>query len=229
MKTKLPNSCPYIGKDIKTCQSVYGKKILLSLGGGVPTDYYLESEDYARTFADFLWNSFGPNTVDGYPRPFGDAVVDGFDFDIESLISADATPAPPANYQSQYYSTMINHLKYEKFSQDSSKSYYISGAPQCVFPDVHLDDAFKNSWFDFIFVQLYNTPQCNSRAEYTGASTEFSNYFSGEFIGSMLESGLANPAVKIFAGLVSTHIFHLSREITRLTFVIACRYRRRSV
>lgn len=170
----------------------------MSIGGGVPTNYYLEDDAHATYFADFLWKAFGPKQDADFPRPFGDAVVDGFDFDIESLI----TSATSADDQSEYYAGMINHMKNDLFVQDDAKSYYISGAPQCVFPDVHLDYAFKNSWFDFIFVQLYNTPSCNSRAELSGDSTEFSNYFNAEFIGSMLESGMANPAVKIFAGLV---------------------------
>lgn len=213
--TKLPNSCPFIGKDIKTCQEVYGKKVFLSLGGGLPTDYYLKDEAHATSFADFLWKSFGPNTDATWTtRPFGDAVVDGFDFDIESLISNPGADVP-ANYQSQYYSTMINHLKYDLF--DSSKSYYISGAPQCTFPDVHLNDAFMNSWFDFIFVQLYNTPQCNSRFELglpaDSSDSVFANYFGMDFISSMFSSGMANPSVKIYAGLVRLSYFSILRRL----------------
>jgi len=77
--------------DIPLCQSVYGKNIVLSLGGGAG-GYQLTGAEDGEAFADFLWGAFGPQTQEwldqGLPRPFdgpdGEAVeVDGFDFDIE--------------------------------------------------------------------------------------------------------------------------------------------------
>ena len=64
-----------------------GKKVLLSLGGDTLYPGTL-SQEAAKWLADFLWYSFGPYNAkvlasDLYPRPFHDAVVDGFDFDIE--------------------------------------------------------------------------------------------------------------------------------------------------
>ena len=59
---------------------------------------------------------------------------------------------------------MINRLKNTWFPTDKSKSYYISGAPQCVLPDVHFTNVLNRAWFDFIWVQFYNTPQCSARA-----------------------------------------------------------------
>lgn len=60
---------------------------MLSLGGAYPTDQEIKSEESALAFADFLWGAFGPKIDDWIgvngPRPFGDVVVDGFDFDIE--------------------------------------------------------------------------------------------------------------------------------------------------
>jgi chitinase len=82
--TKLLSGCHQIAEDIPTCQAA-GKTILLSLGGGGNDKYKITSEQSAIDFADFLWGAFGPKTVawGTGPRPFGDAVVDGFDFDIE--------------------------------------------------------------------------------------------------------------------------------------------------
>lgn len=71
--------CSQIGADIKTCQSL-GKTVLLSLGGGVG-DYGFSDVASATKFADTLWNKFGAG--EDPERPFDDAVVDGFDFDIE--------------------------------------------------------------------------------------------------------------------------------------------------
>jgi len=43
---------------------------------------------------------------------------------------------------------------------DSSKQYFISGAPQCVRPDASIPlDAMLA--MDFVFVQFYNNPGCN--------------------------------------------------------------------
>ncbi|KAJ9660973.1 hypothetical protein H2201_006701 [Coniosporium apollinis] len=202
VKTMLRKNCPSIGPDIKACQEVYGKKVLLSLGGGWPTDYYLKSADSAKDFAEFVWAAFGPVTdSDLVPRPFGDAVVDGFDFDIESYM--DPHPKNDAGdsmgeYQSQHYADMVNHLKSECFPRDGSKQYYISGAPQCITPDSHLADAIANSPFDFLFVQFYNTPQCSARAGYNHMS---GGQFDISFDDWVNKVASGNPNRRIYLGL----------------------------
>jgi chitinase len=86
LTTKLLSGCHQIVEDIPICQAA-GKKVFLSLGGASPATQQILEEDTAIAFADFLWLAFGPvnqTWVDiGGPRPFGDVVVDGFDFDIE--------------------------------------------------------------------------------------------------------------------------------------------------
>src|SRR5271166_5787235 len=58
---QLQSECPQVGADIPVCQSTYGKKIILSLGGG--TDgYQLSGTANGVAFADFLWGAFGPQT-----------------------------------------------------------------------------------------------------------------------------------------------------------------------
>ena len=142
-KTQLYSNCPDIGTDIAICQQVYGKKVLLSIGGGYPTNYFIKNDTSAVNFANFLWGAFGPVksewTSTGGPRPFGDAVVDGFDFDIESELSTAPTVNGKAltNYKTNGYVKMITTFKNTLFPQDSMKPYYISGAPQCVVPDQH--------------------------------------------------------------------------------------------
>ena len=140
--TQLLASCPTIAAGIQKCQA-NGKKILLSLGGASP-DNYIADDASAASFAEFLWNAFGPVPLSwNGPRPFGDAVVDGFDFDIES--SASHMQVGPDNG----YAAMVTRLR-ELFASDIGHTYYVSAAPQCVIPDAHLANAIQNSFFDFM-------------------------------------------------------------------------------
>ncbi|KAL8728859.1 MAG: hypothetical protein Q9166_005099 [cf. Caloplaca sp. 2 TL-2023] len=154
----LLSNCPLIDPNIKTCQAL-GKKLLLSLGGAIPANQFIKNDESAVAFAKFLWNAFGPEdpTYNG-PRPFGDAVIDGFDFDIESAVSDN-----DAASQYRGYGTMIDTLRV-LFAANTKKEYYISGSPQCAIPDTHLAHPIETSWFDFLFIQFYNTPQCSARA-----------------------------------------------------------------
>ncbi|KAG7766667.1 hypothetical protein KL946_001855 [Ogataea haglerorum] len=139
--------CDEIAEDIQTCQSL-GKKVLLSLGGAIG-NYGFSSDLVAEGFAGTLWNMFGGGSAD--ERPFGDAVIDGFDFDIE-------------NRNSTGYAALATKLR-EYYTQDSSKDYYISAAPQCVYPDASTGDLLANADVDFAFVQFYNN-DCNVDKEF---------------------------------------------------------------
>lgn len=95
----------------------------------MPGTGFLANQSSAAQFGDFLWGAFGPVMTSWaaaeQPRPFGDAVVDGFDFDIESIT---ASPAQ----ESYGWATLINHMKRDLFPLDHSKPYYISGAAPCL-------------------------------------------------------------------------------------------------
>ncbi|KAK5276496.1 Chitinase 2, partial [Cryomyces antarcticus] len=93
---------------------------------------------------------------------------------------------------------MINYLKNTLFPQDTSKSYYISGAPQCVLPDAHLSSVIAASWFDFVFVQFYNTPYCSARAGINHAAGTTTNDISYD---GWANSSSLNPNVRISIGL----------------------------
>ncbi|GMF02357.1 unnamed protein product [Ambrosiozyma monospora] len=98
--------CDQIAEDIKTCQGL-GKKILLSLGGSSGS-YGFASDSDGEGFAETLWNYFGGGSdVSSSERPFGDSVVDGFDFDIE--MGSDSG-----------YAALVTKLR-EYFDKDSSK------------------------------------------------------------------------------------------------------------
>ncbi|CUM65542.1 uncharacterized protein PRCAT00003188001 [Priceomyces carsonii] len=130
--------CSDIGSDIKSCQAK-GIKVLLSMGGASGT-YGFDSDSEAETFATTLWNKFAGGSDD--ERPFDDAVVDGFDFDIE-------------NNQQTGYTALADKLR-DYFDGDSSKTYYLSAAPQCPYPDQSVGDLMANSKLDFAFIQFYN-------------------------------------------------------------------------
>ncbi|KAI7879818.1 glycoside hydrolase [Lichtheimia hyalospora FSU 10163] len=153
------SSCQDIGNDIKTCQSK-GHTILLSLGGASGA-YGFQNDQQASQFAETLWNTFGgggggsqsgsgsnsTNSTSGSggstggSRPFGDAVVDGFDLDIEGGGSTG-------------YVKFIQELR-RLYKTDSSRQYLITAAPQCPFPDANLNEQILQG-VDAVFVQFYN-------------------------------------------------------------------------
>ncbi|ORX62323.1 chitinase 1 [Hesseltinella vesiculosa] len=124
--------------DIKQCQS-NGVKVLLSLGGATGA-YGLSDDDEGARFARKLWDIFG-NGRSKY-RPFGDAVVDGFDLDIEG--------GPSAGYTS-----LVRTLR-RLYASDKSKNYYVTAAPQCPYPDAILGSVIDEVAVDAVHVQFYN-------------------------------------------------------------------------
>lgn len=208
-----------------------GKKILLSLGGAIPTNQSIKDDDSAKAFAKFLWNAFGPvdATYDG-PRPFGDAVVDGFDFDIESAVSDN-----DATTQYRGYGTMIDTLR-TYFAADALKQYYISGAPQCVIPDAHLAHPIETSWFDFLFIQFYNTPQCSARAYFDanyGRQGDQPSVISFDAWVGFIRTTAMNKDVKLYIGLPAaplpqlaydTKMYIAPDDVINLIDVFQCRY-----
>ncbi|CAO3675448.1 unnamed protein product [Umbelopsis vinacea] len=136
--TNLAN-CSNLSSDIAFCQSK-GKIITLSLGGaGGGVGFQGDSD--ATAFADQLWNLFfgGSSTT----RPFGSAVLDGIDLDIE-------------NGGSTGYSAFVTQL--QSHFKAASKKYYITAAPQCVYPDANLGAVINSVAFDAVYVQFYNNP-----------------------------------------------------------------------
>lgn len=163
--------CSDIGSEIKSCQSA-GKKVFLSLGGGA-TSYGFTSDSDAEAFAETLWNYFGGGSSS--TRPFGDAVVDGFDFDIET---GDSTG----------YAALANTLKSTYFPK-GSKTFYISAAPQCPLPDASLNDLLTNADVDYAFIQFYNNPSCSIQGSFN-----FDKWQDAT-------SGFKNTNIKLYVGL----------------------------
>ncbi|KAI4275514.1 MAG: hypothetical protein LQ337_003157 [Flavoplaca oasis] len=206
-----------------------GKKVLLSLGGAIPTNQSINNDESAVAFAKFLWNAFGPEdaTYDG-PRPFGDAVVDGFDFDIESEITGND---PASQYRG--YGTMVDTLRIF-FAAGSDKEYYISAAPQCVIPDAHLSQPIETAWFDFLFVQFYNTPQCSARAYFDasyGRVGDRPSSISFDAWVNFVRTKALNKDVKLYIGLPAApavtydpKMYIAPDDVYNLIDLFQCRY-----
>ncbi|KAF8074680.1 glycoside hydrolase [Lyophyllum atratum] len=134
--TSLP-TCQFLAADIKACQA-RGKIITLSLGGATGAATF-SSDAQAQTFADTVWNLFlgGSSST----RPFGDAVLDGIDLDIEGGSSAG-------------YAAFVTRIR--SHANGASKKYYVTAAPQCVFPDAYLGAVLNAVAFDAVYVQYNN-------------------------------------------------------------------------
>ncbi|KAF8858891.1 glycoside hydrolase [Acephala macrosclerotiorum] len=140
--------CPDLASQIQTCQSKYGKKMFLSVGGAA-SQISFKDEGEARALGDVLWDVFGPpGNLDVGLRPFGEVVVDGFD------IGTDNEDGLPAHFDTLAL-TLRDHFSYA--SKD--KTYYLSSAPQCPFPDAS-DPMPMLLLCDFVWVQFYNNPSC---------------------------------------------------------------------
>ncbi|KAG0689276.1 hypothetical protein C6P40_005332 [Pichia californica] len=166
--------CSQIGEDIETCQSL-GKTILLSLGGASGA-YGFSSDSDAESYAATLWNTFGAGSDSSVDRPFDDAVVDGFDFDIENNVNTG-------------YAALVTKLR-TYFDEDTSKNYFISASPQCPYPDASVGNLLENAKVDFAFIQFYNN-YCST----------IGSYFNWDTWNTYAETVSPNPDIKLFVGL----------------------------
>ncbi|KAG6811673.1 hypothetical protein H0H92_006328 [Tricholoma furcatifolium] len=134
--TNLAN-CQFLAADIEACQAA-GKIVTLSLGGATGSDTFTDDAQ-AEAFADTIWNLFLGGSND--TRPFGDAVLDGVDLDIEGGGSTG-------------FAAFVTQLR--SYTDNADKSYYITAAPQCPFPDAYLGTVLDAVAFDAVYVQYNN-------------------------------------------------------------------------
>ncbi|KAG1367719.1 acidic endochitinase [Cocos nucifera] len=141
-------TCTSLSSDIQSCQS-QGIKVLLSLGGASGS-YSLSSADDAQSVANYLWDNFLGGSSSS--RPLGAAVLDGIDFDIEAT-------------NGDFFDDLAKDLA--QFSSQGKK-VYLTAAPQCPYPDAHLNTALQTGIFDYVWIQFYNNQQC----EYSSGSID---------------------------------------------------------
>ncbi|KAK0743441.1 glycoside hydrolase superfamily [Schizothecium vesticola] len=173
--------CPTIESDILTCQSL-NKTLLLSLGGATSTRPGFTSPAAASAAASTLWAMFGPvQPASAVLRPFGAAVLDGFELDYES----------PGAYLAVFAARLRVLM-----DAATDKRYYLSAAPQCPFPDRALNSVLQNVPLDFVSVQFYNN--------YCGAPSFRSARDVGDFNFAAWDAWAKrsrNPAVKVLLGV----------------------------
>ena len=68
-------------------------------------------------------------------------------------------PTDNESGNSSYYAEFTGYLR-SHFLRDPSKTYYLSGAPQCIYPDASLPLAAMLD-MDFIWVQFFDNTPCN--------------------------------------------------------------------
>ncbi|KLU85530.1 hypothetical protein MAPG_04553 [Magnaporthiopsis poae ATCC 64411] len=138
--------CPQIEKDITYCQQTKKTTILLSLAGGEYKGDHIGwgSADEAKKTADKVFDLFGPvGKVPEAQRPFGKAVMNGFDFDFEF----------PTN-------NLLAFAQQLRKRADAAK-LILGAAPQCPFPDKNLGPVFDGGVkFEMVAIQFYNNPSC---------------------------------------------------------------------
>ncbi|KAL4063885.1 carbohydrate-binding module family 5 protein [Scleroderma yunnanense] len=134
--TAMPD-CSFLVAGIQACQKK-GKIITISLGGATGAIGFSD-DTQAKTFAQTIWDLFlggSSNT-----RPFGSAVLDGIDLDIEGGSQTG-------------YTAFVTTLR--GLMANGNKQYYITAAPQCPFPDAYLGQTLNAVGFDAVYVQFYN-------------------------------------------------------------------------
>ncbi|XP_020620108.1 acidic endochitinase-like [Orbicella faveolata] len=145
--------CPEIEEGIRECQRL-GKKVLISIAG-VGAAGTLFSVVNARQFAQNLYDLFlggDRRTKELSLRPFGSAVMDGVDLSIEG--------GGP-----EFYPDFIRELRRLMDSETgvAKRSYLITAAPQCPYPDHILGPERKGTalkeaseYVDYLFVKFYD-------------------------------------------------------------------------
>ncbi|KAJ2710769.1 Chitinase 2, partial [Coemansia spiralis] len=165
--------CSGIGKAISKCQR-QGKTVLLSLGGAAGS-YGFADDIQAERYADRIWDLFLGG--DSRTRPFDSAVLDGIDLDIEGGSSVG-------------YVRFVQRLR-ERFTEVTGRRFYVTAAPQCVYPDFYAGPILDNAYLDMVFVQFYNN--------YCGI--DHPNWFNFEQWHEWATTISANKDVRVFLGV----------------------------
>ena len=115
-------------------------------------------------------------------------VLDGVDLDIEHENTFDGYPI--------FLETLYNYIR-----KDGSRKYYISGAPQCPFPDKNMKGVLdqQGHLFDETFIQYYNNPGCSPVIKGSSFSENFDTWVN--FTKSVNGKKTSGSSLKVFLGL----------------------------
>ncbi|KAJ7312596.1 glycoside hydrolase family 18 protein [Mycena albidolilacea] len=174
----VSGSCASLAAGIQACQAK-GKLVTLSLGGGGTTTARFATAADAVSFADTIWNDFLGGSS-GAHRPFGAAVLDGVDLDIES--------GTETGYVNRGCIPEVLHA-----NLNSIASYYLTAAPQCPYPDAWVGCALNTVPFDAVYVQFYKKITNSGLKSYPSSGWNYATWNTWAI-------GAPNPNVKIFIG-----------------------------
>ncbi|KAF8214287.1 glycoside hydrolase superfamily, partial [Mycena galopus ATCC 62051] len=167
--------CASLAVGIEACQAA-GKIVMLSLGGAGGSVGFT-SNTAAIAFANTIWNAFLGGSASH--RPFGAAILDGVDLDIESGSSTG-------------YAAFANQIR--TLWASAPKRYYLSAAPQCPYPDAWVGPgtgtALGTVPFDVVNVQFYNGVAHGSAFNFATWNT--------------WAQSAPNPNVKVFIGAAAS-------------------------
>ncbi|KHN99317.1 chitinase [Metarhizium album ARSEF 1941] len=161
------------------------KTIILSLGGmNYSQGGWVDAQD-AEKAAQSVWDMFGPVPPGGnVDRPFGSAVVDGFDFDFESTAN-----------NLEAFGAKLRSL----MDRAGRRRFYLTASPQCVFPDAAMAPTLHNAAFDFVMVQFYNNWCSVSNFQIGSATQNAFNFDDWPWWARRSQ----NPKVKVFLGVLA--------------------------
>ncbi|KIK15775.1 carbohydrate-binding module family 5 protein [Pisolithus microcarpus 441] len=172
--TSIPN-CTFLGPDIEACQAA-GKILTISLGGASGSAGF-SNDSQAQAFAQTVWDLFlEGNSPD---RPFGSAVLDGVDLDIEGGSQTG-------------YAAFVTTLR--TLMASGRKQYYVTAAPQCPYPDAYIGTTLNAVGFDAVYVQFYNNWCGLTNFNNTNVSMPNKNW------DNWAKTVSPNPNVKVYIG-----------------------------
>ncbi|KAI8843160.1 glycoside hydrolase superfamily [Chytriomyces cf. hyalinus JEL632] len=152
--------CIALASQIKHCQSK-NVKIVLSMAGDHLSDYYLHVGE-GKLYAQLLFDKFLQGKGDPV-RPFGDAVLDGIELDIEKNYQAGGASVEGAknDWQPEMIQLFIELKKL-------SPKVILGVVPQCYLNHWDYTDynmgrliASQNVKIDYVLIQYYNNPVCS--------------------------------------------------------------------
>ena len=199
-------NCTAVGRSITECQQRYNKTVMLTLGGADGMyGFYSAKDAVLRAHQVWRWYLGGQPAAHEPPRPFGAAVFDGLDLDLEAqqgVSGWQVSRGPNITY-------WINFTDTVRALAASSGSYaYFSGAPQCPFADETMgpDSAFtgvptvlSHSHFDWLNLQYYNNaPLCG-----VSVPSSFRDNFLTWAAGVAGPSS-PNPTLRLLVGLLGS-------------------------
>lgn len=183
---------------------LYMAELFVVVAAGDSCTYGFSSEEDAAKTALNIWQLF----LGGYPnkpttkRPFGNAVLDGIDLDIECAAKG-TDPAHYVTFVQQLRALMSNSSTPDAATAAlGTASYLITAAPQCIFPDAYQGPeteglVLTNSamQIDYVWPQFYNNPSCqfNSTDEGAGFQQSFQTWSSW--------AASAAPSLEMLVGL----------------------------